>query len=505
VSGCILATCGDGFPQTGQEECDDGNPTDGDGCDSNCTATSCGNGVITEGEECDDGNLNNLDGCTNDCQWLARDCGSHLRRGELENGVYEIDPDAGGDDEPYSVYCEQETNGGGWTRAIVVTKDELLWNAWTTRRPGGVEGERAGPLQDFSDHPDGLDLEYMFRVDGGVFYERTFRSVHRSAWDPDFGGSFAPDGFEFAASFGGPWTRCSHELNHHNGSYNWVISHYPEGNVPLCASQINGYSFTITGDNNRARNLNGLGDPMDGVRGNGRDANWSRVEIFIRRPPVCGDGIQQSDETCDDGNVNDDDDCPADCRVARSCADLADSPSGLYEFPGTLRGGQPAELYCDNDEDDGGWSLVAVARFGQHGGDWTSDAEINPQHVGSLTEHWHLGADLINLLAVNGEYRVNCFESANNYTRYWHGVDRFRWSTLTRLDYSWAGYGQTGERFVADQSGGQWYGLASGGGETSVVILSHAGGHWACGGMNGPGGEGYTGRGGQSSYRLWVR
>jgi cysteine-rich repeat protein len=61
--------CGDGVVSCvpGDEECDDGNAVDGDGCDSNCTATGCGNGIVTAPEVCDDGNASNGDGCDNNC------------------------------------------------------------------------------------------------------------------------------------------------------------------------------------------------------------------------------------------------------------------------------------------------------------------------------------------------------------------------------------------------------------------------------------------------------
>ena len=49
------------------EQCDDGNATSGDGCDSNCKPTACGNGVVSAGETCDDGNLVDGDGCDSDC------------------------------------------------------------------------------------------------------------------------------------------------------------------------------------------------------------------------------------------------------------------------------------------------------------------------------------------------------------------------------------------------------------------------------------------------------
>ena len=41
--------------------------TNGDGCDTNCTATGCGNGIVTAGEQCDDGNTTSGDGCNPDC------------------------------------------------------------------------------------------------------------------------------------------------------------------------------------------------------------------------------------------------------------------------------------------------------------------------------------------------------------------------------------------------------------------------------------------------------
>jgi len=71
-------TCGDGAVSCipGSEACDDGNATDGDGCDSNCTPTGCGNSIITSGETCDDGNLNNGDGCDSNC--TATGCGNGI-------------------------------------------------------------------------------------------------------------------------------------------------------------------------------------------------------------------------------------------------------------------------------------------------------------------------------------------------------------------------------------------------------------------------------------------
>jgi cysteine-rich repeat protein len=69
--------CGDGQRVPGCEACDDGNLVDGDGCDSNCQKTGCGNGVVTSGEVCDDGNLTDGDGCDSNCTPTA--CGNGIR------------------------------------------------------------------------------------------------------------------------------------------------------------------------------------------------------------------------------------------------------------------------------------------------------------------------------------------------------------------------------------------------------------------------------------------
>ncbi len=82
------AVCGNAKVETG-ESCDDGNTTDNDGCTSTCTVEPnytcngspqsictpigpvCGNGSIESGEACDDGNTSNGDGCAFNCSLEA--------------------------------------------------------------------------------------------------------------------------------------------------------------------------------------------------------------------------------------------------------------------------------------------------------------------------------------------------------------------------------------------------------------------------------------------------
>ncbi len=59
------SACGNSIVDPG-EACDDGNQTDGDGCDSECQFESCGDGILQEPEECDDGfmTINCDENCT---------------------------------------------------------------------------------------------------------------------------------------------------------------------------------------------------------------------------------------------------------------------------------------------------------------------------------------------------------------------------------------------------------------------------------------------------------
>jgi hypothetical protein len=56
------------------EQCDDGNVVSGDGCDANCTFTTCGNGIKAGPEQCDDGPANGTDLCCSaTCQRIDAD------------------------------------------------------------------------------------------------------------------------------------------------------------------------------------------------------------------------------------------------------------------------------------------------------------------------------------------------------------------------------------------------------------------------------------------------
>jgi cysteine-rich repeat protein len=69
------AVCGNGKIEP-PEQCDDGNTKNGDGCSSMCLKENavCGNGKLEGNEECDDGNTTAGDGCDAGCQFEGHAC-----------------------------------------------------------------------------------------------------------------------------------------------------------------------------------------------------------------------------------------------------------------------------------------------------------------------------------------------------------------------------------------------------------------------------------------------
>lgn len=64
---CVASTCGDGFVDGALgETCE---PPNSGTCDAACHAIACGDGVRAGDEQCDDGNMTNLDGCDSACKF----------------------------------------------------------------------------------------------------------------------------------------------------------------------------------------------------------------------------------------------------------------------------------------------------------------------------------------------------------------------------------------------------------------------------------------------------
>jgi cysteine-rich repeat protein len=234
-SNCTPTACGNGILTAG-EQCDDGNGIDGDGCDSNCTPTSCGNGIVTAGEHCDDGNAVNGDGCDNNCTPTA--CG---------NGIV-TDP--------------EECDDGN-----VANGDGCDTNCTPSACGNGV----VGPPEECDDgnvvDGDGCDANCMLPSCGNGVVD--------------------------------PPEQCD------------------DGNVADGDGCDSNCTPTACG--------NGIvtaGEQCDD--GNRNDADGCEADCTL---PTCGNGIVDplSGEQCDDGNTNDGDGCSSTCQRQEICNDLLDN------------------------------------------------------------------------------------------------------------------------------------------------------------------------------------
>ena len=158
LNDCTPASCGDGFVWVGVETCEDGNADDSDGCRNNCRLARCGDGVVQQGkEDCDDGPLNSdaiYGGCSSECT-LGPRCGDGVLNGPEDCDDLNADPDDGclegciearsckhvldlvptassgkyrlwpaplGGDIDAWVWCDMESDGGGYTFLKVDTQ-----------------------------------------------------------------------------------------------------------------------------------------------------------------------------------------------------------------------------------------------------------------------------------------------------------------------------------------------------------------------------------------------
>ncbi len=190
---CKNPICGDTFVQPGKgEQCDDGNQSSNDACLNTCKTASCGDGVVYAGRRavrrrqpeqqrtsaatsassptCSDGVKNGSETDV-DCGGSCGKCGLDLQcTGGLDcasgycnagkcgiatnckaikqaspgagNGVYPIDPDGAGAQQPFNAFCEMTIDGGGWTLALkangtqsTFTYAAALWTNTATHQP----------------------------------------------------------------------------------------------------------------------------------------------------------------------------------------------------------------------------------------------------------------------------------------------------------------------------------------------------------------------------------
>jgi cysteine-rich repeat protein/VCBS repeat-containing protein len=90
---CEASYCGDGFVHALNETCDDANDVNDDACTNVCELPACGDGILQGIEVCDDGNLLGGDGCDGSCNpsddvlWLTIPAGNYNRGNQTDRNA----------------------------------------------------------------------------------------------------------------------------------------------------------------------------------------------------------------------------------------------------------------------------------------------------------------------------------------------------------------------------------------------------------------------------------
>ncbi len=286
--------CGDGVLQLG-EECDDGNTTPGDGCQATCRLPYCGDGVIDPGETCDEGLLNSDEpgatcriGCTPaGCSDGILDPGEVCDDGNLVDGD--------GCDSDCDLSCGR---GSGATMVFPRASDGACLLGFDQRRSHlsaraacAAEGGTLVTVTEESDN--NFVANFSNEVGAGVWIGFT---------DEEFEGSWgwlsgAP--VTFTRWYPGEPNDSNGEDCAEAGWSGWNDASCALGKPFVCE--------TLCGDG-----ILDAGEECDEGTANS-NAPGSPCRRNCRLAASCGDGILDVGEECDDGNVYDGDGCQADC------------------------------------------------------------------------------------------------------------------------------------------------------------------------------------------------
>ncbi len=396
--GCVLARCGDGIKDPlgadntddsgagDDEQCDDGNQSDGDGCSDECKIELpppfCGDGNtdFNDGEQCDDGNINPFDDCTNFCTFAH--CGDNIlhistTNTDGANGVEDCDDGNHDDHDLCTSACEsavcgdghvlsggEDCDDGGFCSGSGSACNARLGSfcpVGETCDPKGGDGcsefcEPEGCGDGVRD-PDGIDPSNPAddeECDDGnqsngdgcsdtCKQQYCGNSVIENGEECDTGGLCAGDGSACAnnAACAGPGLDVCVPIDGDGCSRECLFEFCGDGRSNNGTLECNSDGCTLTGI-----------EECD-------DGNFDTHDYCVEcKSAVCGDGeILSGGEECDDGKTCVGDGVPPiDCDSDADCADIDIGPC-KYECDGTGALGVDCEFdnesICDGFDNGG--------------------------------------------------------------------------------------------------------------------------------------------------------
>ncbi|MFO0616165.1 MAG: DUF4215 domain-containing protein [Polyangiaceae bacterium] len=307
---CHRELCGDGVKE-GLEACEDGNNTSGDGCSSDCKSLEiCGNGIVdvAKGEACDDGNNVSADGCNATCT-STEGCGNSIVDGPVGEQCDDGNTTSG---DGCSASCHVELCGDGLLRPGEVCDDGNTTSG---------DGCSSDCKSDETCGNDVVDSEAGEQCDDGA--------------------TFPGDG-------------CSPTCK---------IEYCGNGTVDLGEACDDGNTISGDGCSSDCKSDEACGNHVVDVAvgegcddGNMVDNDDCHNDCSL---PTCGDGHVDAGEACDDANKVDGDGCSALCASDETCGNgVIDVKEGETCDDGNTAGGDGCSAtckveFCGNGEVEG--------------------------------------------------------------------------------------------------------------------------------------------------------
>ncbi|MCY1001153.1 DUF4215 domain-containing protein [Myxococcus sp. MISCRS1] len=323
-------TCGNGVLNPG-ELCDDGNTNLGDGCSNACTlelgytcptvgqpcVKTCGNGTVDPGETCDDGNLNPGDGCATECK---PEPGYSCSRPASGPSVCVATCGNGAVDANEECDDNNTSNGDGCSQGCAVESGYQCSGAPSTCTTVCGDGIRAGAetcddgntvAGDGCSATCAVEPGYSCPPPGNVCSQTCGNGVVNPGETCDDNNTTSGDG-------------CSNTCAQEPG---YTCSGQPStcattcGDGTVAGGEVCDDGNLESGDTCSPRCLWSNGQPCaaSGVCDSGLCNPYSNVCISAN---VCGNGLLDEGEQCDDGDTTANDGCSATCTVETgySCA-----------------------------------------------------------------------------------------------------------------------------------------------------------------------------------------
>lgn len=311
------AQCGNGIQELG-ETCDDGNTIDGDACPATCNAAECGNGVREGAEACDDGFASgNEDACLNTCE--AAGCGD----GFVRAGVEECD-DAAPPEGSSCIGCQLAAATCGADGLVQATVEFLFAD----------EATRVGVLKARLDYPESLQIPGAEDADtvkaaitdltglGYIGVNDNDATTAVTVGYLDFDGNTEPNivaGPLYRAQLQG----CAQGTPIRPRDFACVVEEVTTDQaIPIEGAECRVVSLAASGTPPPPTTSTTLTTTTSSAPPTTAATTSSTIITAL-----CGDGMSDAGETCDDGNTVNEDGCPSDC-IVDACEQTL-NPSGV--------------------------------------------------------------------------------------------------------------------------------------------------------------------------------